>query len=144
MKNQFSTPMAMLIVLLTLLMFFQHTEAGTPKVSSYVYASTYRAEAEISCGIEGKLKNKESYSGSAYCYVRMTTESGTESETSGRVAIWARVYRTWWPFGRLKVKHHPTVSVLMLDTDAIKAYAYARGSLGSVTKRDEYIYPNPD
>ncbi|RKU14848.1 hypothetical protein C6501_07715 [Candidatus Poribacteria bacterium] len=131
--------MAILIVLLTLLMFFQHTDAGTPVVNAEAIATSKRAKAKISCGIEGKLKNKESYSGSAYCYVDMTTESGTEDRRK-RTTIWAYVYRTWWPFGRLKVRHSPTVSVLILKTTCESSYAYAEGNLGSAEEEAEASY----
>ena len=128
--------MAMLIAVLTLMMFFEHTDAGTPVVSPDAEAESHFADALVSCDIDGRLKNREYYSGSAYCYVSITTESGTDSDNASD-GIWAEVYKTgWWIFGSLHVDVSPTVSAIIFGNNARGAYAYARGNLGSVVERD--------
>ena len=140
MRNQFSLRMAIFVALFSLLMFFQHTDAGEPVVNATASASSIRAKAKVTCGIEGKLKRKESYSGSAYCYARMTTSSGTERKSKSS-DIWAYVYRDgWWPFGKLKVRTSPSVSVSILKSSALSSYALAEGNLGSAEDEAEASY----
>ncbi|RKU14846.1 hypothetical protein C6501_07705 [Candidatus Poribacteria bacterium] len=142
MRTYFSTPMAMLISVLTLMMFFEHTDAGAPAVYTDTEATADYAGAFVSCGIKGRLKNKEFYSGSVYCYARMTTESGTKIDSTSR-SIWAKVYKTGrWPFRKLKVRTSPTVSAVIFANNASSSYAYARGTLGSVVERDWDRYSN--
>jgi hypothetical protein len=140
MKTYFSVPLVMLFAICALVVFYEHSDAGTPAVYPYATASSYRAKAKISCGIEGKLKNKESYSGSASCTARITDSSGTESKSKS-AGIWAEVYRDgWWPFGKLRVRKSSSVSVVVLKSNATSAYAYASGSLGSAEADEEAIY----
>lgn len=131
MRNFFSVPMAMLIAVLTLMIFFEHTDAGTPAVYPDAEATANSADALVSCGIEGRLKNKEYYSGSAYVYARCGTEKDSDSDI-----IWAEVYKTgWWWWSELYVDTSPTVSITVFGDNATSAYAYARGNLGSVVER---------
>ncbi len=127
-----------------LMMFFEHTDAGAPAVYPNAGATADYAEALVSCSIKGKLKNKEFYSGSAYCYARMTTESGTNRESISS-SIWAEVCKSgWWPFRKLKVRTSPTVSAIIFADNASSSYAYARGTLGSAYGRDIYRYSDPE
>ena len=137
--------MVMLIAVLTLVMFFEHTDAGTPAVYPDADATAYHSESIVTCGIEGKLKNKESYSGSAYVYVRMTTEEDGWVSKSKTGDLWAKVYKTgWWWWSELHVDSSPEVSIIMFGNNASSAYAYARGTLGSITKRDRSHYPDDE
>ena len=142
MRTYFFAFVVMVFAFCALVVFFEHVEAGYPVVYPTAAASAYHATAQISCSIKGKLKDKESYSGSAYCYVRTTTSSGTKRESVSR-SIWANVYKSgFWPFRKLKVRTSPTVSALIFADNASSSYAYARGTLGSAYKRDTDRYPD--
>jgi hypothetical protein len=144
MRTYFSAPMVMLFAICALVVFFEHSEAGSPAVYTDAGATAYYADAYVSCGIIGQLKNKECYSGSAYCYVRVTTESGWETQSISS-SIWAEVYKGgWWPFRKLKVRTSPTVSAVIFADNASSSYAYARGTLGSAYGRDIYRYSDPE
>ena len=135
MKVYFSAPMVILFALCALVMFYDHSDAGYPVVYSRADATSSHAKATVDCGIKGNLTNGESYSGSAYCYARVTTESDTVRKAR-KTSIWAEVYRTGvWPFRRLKVRTSATVSAVVLGDDATSSYAYARGTLGDVYDR---------
>ena len=141
MRTYFSAPMVMLFAICALVVFFEHSEAGTPVVDYIVEATACHAKAQISCGITGSLTNKECYSGSAYCYARITTESGRSSYSISN-SIWAEVYKSgWWPFRKLKVRTSPTVSAIVFADNASSSYAYARGTLGCAYERDSVRYP---
>lgn len=138
MRTYFFIPLVMLIAICAVAVFFEYSDAGTPAV--YPDADANYADAIVNCGITGKLKSGESYSGFAYCYVRMTVGSDRYIERES-ASIWAEVYRDgWWPFGKLKVRTSPTVSAITFGNNVDSSYAYARGTLGSVTKRDSDTY----
>ena len=48
MRNLFSTPMVILIAALTLMMFFEHSDAGTPAVYPDADATAYHTDTLVS------------------------------------------------------------------------------------------------